>query len=118
MSGNSNAGGIPWIIEFVSPASHRNFGQGSWPAFSFQIMSANRPGHKVMRRRDLLALAGLAALTPSTGLTQQAGRTYRLGFVAQQPRGGYAVLLEELGRLGFAEGRNLSVDPRGVGLLP
>jgi putative ABC transport system substrate-binding protein len=69
-----------------------------------------------MRRRGFLALAGVAALTPSTGSTQQARRTYRLGFVAQQPRAGYAVLLEELGRLGFAEGRNLSVDPRGFGL--
>jgi putative ABC transport system substrate-binding protein len=36
--------------------------------------------------------------------------------VAQQPRAGYAVLLEELGRLGFVEDRNLSVDPRGFGL--
>jgi putative tryptophan/tyrosine transport system substrate-binding protein len=69
-----------------------------------------------MRRRDLLALAGVAALVPCTGSAQQAGRTYRLGFVAQQPHAGYAVLLEELGRLGFVEGRNVAVDPRGFGL--
>jgi putative tryptophan/tyrosine transport system substrate-binding protein len=69
-----------------------------------------------MRRRDLLVFAGAATLMPSAGLTQQAGRIYRLGFLAQQPRTGYAVLLEELGRLGFVDGRNLSVDPRGFGL--
>jgi putative ABC transport system substrate-binding protein len=68
-----------------------------------------------VRRRDLLG-AGVVALWPCTGPAQQAGRTYRLGFVAQQPHTGYAVLLEELGRLGFVEGRNLSVDPRGFGL--
>jgi len=68
-----------------------------------------------MRRRDLLG-AGVVALWPCTGPAQQAGRTYRLGFVAQQPHTAYAVLLEELDRLGFVEGRNLSVDPRGFGL--
>ena len=52
----------------------------------------------------------------ATRAAQQAGRTYHLGFVARQQRAGYAVLLEELGRLGFLEGRNLSVDPRGFGL--
>ncbi len=69
-----------------------------------------------MRRRDLFVLAGVAALMPRTVSAQQAGHTYRLGFVAAQPLAGYAVLLEELGRLGFVEGRNLSVDPRGFGL--
>jgi putative ABC transport system substrate-binding protein len=67
-------------------------------------------------RRDLLALAIVAALRPCTSSAQQAGRIYRLGFVAQQPHAGYAVLLAELGRLGFVEGRNLLVDPRGFGL--
>src|SRR5829696_9458183 len=69
-----------------------------------------------MRRRDLLVLTSAATLIPSAGSTQQPGRTYQLGFVTQQPRTQYAVLLEELGRLGFVYGRNLSVDPSGFGL--
>ena len=70
-----------------------------------------------MKRRDLLTLIGFEVTGwPLLAAAQQGGRTYHLGFVAQQPRAGYAVLLEELGRLGFVEGRNLSVDPRGFGL--
>jgi putative ABC transport system substrate-binding protein len=53
------------------------------------------------------------ALRPPLALAQESGRKYRLGVVVQQPRAAYAVLFEELGRLGFAEGGNLTVDPRG-----
>jgi putative tryptophan/tyrosine transport system substrate-binding protein len=69
-----------------------------------------------VRRRDLLVFASMGAPWAGPSSAQQAGRTYRVGFVAQQPRTGYAVLLEELGRRGFVEGRNLLVDPRGFGL--
>jgi len=70
-----------------------------------------------MNRRNFLVLVGSAAVGwPIAGGTQVAGRPYRLGFVVQQPRARYAVLLEELGRLGFIDEGNLSVDPRGFGL--
>ena len=70
-----------------------------------------------MRRRNLLALAAAAAVLPaSTGSAQEAGRKYLLGFLVQAPRPRYAVLFEELHRLGFIEGSNLSVAPNGFGL--
>ena len=70
-----------------------------------------------MRRRNLLALAATAAVLPaSTGWAQEAGRKYLLGFLVQAPRPRYAALFEELHRLGFIEGSNLSVAPNGFSL--
>jgi putative tryptophan/tyrosine transport system substrate-binding protein len=70
-----------------------------------------------MRRRDMLPLIGaILAMGPEMASGQQRGRKYLLGTVLQRPRAGYAVLFEELARLGFVEGANLSVDPRGFGL--
>src|ERR1043166_4019014 len=68
------------------------------------------------RRVVLVAIAGAAVFRPLTAAAQQAGRTYRLGFVVQQPRPKYRDLLDELGRLGFVEGDNLDVNAHGFGL--
>lgn len=65
----------------------------------------------------MLPLIGaFLVMGPEMAAGQQRGRKYLLGAVVQQPRPGYAVLFEELARLGFVEGTNLSVDPRGFGL--
>lgn len=67
-----------------------------------------------MRRRHLLGLiGGVAALQPCIAWGQDTGPTYRLAFLVRRERTGYAVLLDELARLGFVEGRNLSVDVHG-----
>jgi putative ABC transport system substrate-binding protein len=74
-----------------------------------------------MRRRRFITLLGGAALPlPRAARAQEPGRVYRLGgllpFSKDAPQ--HLALLGELGRLGFIEGKNLSVDPRGYGLRP
>jgi hypothetical protein len=67
-----------------------------------------------MRRREFITLIGGAAASVSTPLTlcaQEAGRTYRIGFVSAAPREEvmYTAFFEELRGLGFVEGQNLSL---------
>ena len=63
---------------------------------------------------------GVAAFLPAVSLAQEAGRTYRIGTVVGVPPADttFATVLEELKRLGFVEGKNLLVDPRGFSLRP
>jgi putative ABC transport system substrate-binding protein len=70
-------------------------------------------------RRHLIALFGGAVLAwPPPLRGQQAGRTYRIGGLYSSTRGApqHVALFDELRRLGFIEGQNLTVDPRGFGL--
>jgi putative tryptophan/tyrosine transport system substrate-binding protein len=72
-----------------------------------------------MRRRDFITLIGAtAALVPLAARAQEKGRTYRLGDLHVFPRNApwYVALFDELQRLGFIEGQNLSVDEQGYGL--
>jgi putative ABC transport system substrate-binding protein len=72
-----------------------------------------------MRRRKFITLLGGAALLlPRAARAQEPGRTYRLGHLAQSPRDAWqnVALFDELRRLGFIEGQNLTIDPRGYGL--
>jgi ABC-type uncharacterized transport system substrate-binding protein len=69
-----------------------------------------------MRRRAfILALAGVAAW-PLAARAQQAGRVYRIGFLANDPtiptQPAYRAFLEELRAGGFAEGKNLVIERR------
>jgi putative ABC transport system substrate-binding protein len=60
----------------------------------------------------VLAAPVAAALVASpAGWAQEAGRTYRLGFVVPSPRSEdfWPILFDELRRAGFVEGRNLQV---------
>lgn len=71
-----------------------------------------------MRRRDFITLLGGAALFVSWPFAvggQEAGRTYRLGFLTPTPRRAPPVLafLDELHLNGFVEGENLIVIPGG-----
>ncbi len=67
-------------------------------------------------------MASIAVTTflPAVTLAQEAGRTYRIGTVFSVPMTDItiATVLEELNRLGFVEGKNLVVDPRGASLRP
>jgi putative tryptophan/tyrosine transport system substrate-binding protein len=66
----------------------------------------------MLSRRAVLAAPGAAALVASpAGWAQEAGRTYRLGFVVPSPRSEdfWPILFDELRRAGFVEGRNLQV---------
>ena len=69
-----------------------------------------------MRRREFIALVGASVTWPFAAMAQQAGRTYRLGILYPLARrdsdGGF---LEEVGRQGFIEGKNLEVDYRDFG---
>jgi putative ABC transport system substrate-binding protein len=70
-----------------------------------------------MRRRDFIATIGGAAAWPFTARAQQVGKVYRVAWVhpsspvadlsENSGHRGYRALVEELRRLGYAEGRNL-----------
>jgi putative ABC transport system substrate-binding protein len=68
----------------------------------------------MMRRREFIALAGASATWPFVALAQQAGRTYRVGGLSGSPRDSppFVAMFDELRRLGFIEGQNLTVDWR------
>jgi putative tryptophan/tyrosine transport system substrate-binding protein len=76
-----------------------------------------------MRRREFVALMGASVTWPFAAMAQQAGRTYRLGFLVLVPRDApvNAHFLDELRRRGFVEGQNLTVEFRAgqhVDLIP
>jgi putative tryptophan/tyrosine transport system substrate-binding protein len=71
-----------------------------------------------LRRREfILLLGGAAAAWPLAASAQEAGRTYRVGGVSGSPRNApFAVaMFDELRRLGFIEGQNLTIDWRSYG---
>jgi putative ABC transport system substrate-binding protein len=71
-----------------------------------------------MQRREFITLLGGAAAAPLGASAQEPGQTYRLGSVQPNPRDGphFVAFFDELRRLGFIEGQNLTVDGRGYGL--
>ena len=72
-----------------------------------------------MKRRNFITVLGGAALMPlRAARAQEPGRVYRLGGLLPFPKDApqHLALAGELRRLGFIEGQNLSVDPRGYGL--
>jgi ABC-type uncharacterized transport system substrate-binding protein len=75
--------------------------------------------HVASRRAVLAAAAGaVLALSPRLGQGQEAGRVYRIAFLALAPRSQphFAAFFDELSRHGFVEGANLVVEPRGLGV--
>jgi putative tryptophan/tyrosine transport system substrate-binding protein len=65
-----------------------------------------------VRRRDFISFLGGAAVTwPLAVRAEEAGRTYRLGGLSAGPRDApyFAAMFENLRRLGFIEGQNLTV---------
>jgi len=74
-----------------------------------------------MRRRDFIRLAGAAAAIPAFSIarSQEAGRTRRIGILADdgifRQRDIWPAFFEELSAGGYIEGTNLQVDRRGFG---
>jgi putative ABC transport system substrate-binding protein len=74
-----------------------------------------------MRRREFITLiGGVAAAWPLAARAQEVGRTYRIGGLSVSPRNApyLVVMFDELRRLGFIEGQNLTVDWHTYGLRP
>jgi putative ABC transport system substrate-binding protein len=66
-----------------------------------------------MRRRDFILLAtGALAPLPHPVLGEQAGKVWRMGFLAQGEESFYDALFEALRPLGYVEGKNLVVERR------
>jgi putative tryptophan/tyrosine transport system substrate-binding protein len=63
-----------------------------------------------MRRREFIALMGASVAWPFAAMAQQAGRTYRLGFLMGAPREEAQAFFDELRRRGFVVGTNLTVE--------
>ncbi len=71
-----------------------------------------------MRRREFIALiGGVAVLQPLAAQAQEAGRTYRVGGLSGSPRDAqfFVATFDEVRRLGFIEGQNLTIDWRAYG---
>ena len=70
-----------------------------------------------MKRRDFLIQIGAAVAWPLAAQAQEAGRTYRVGAVSINPRNAPIIvaMFDELQRLGFIEGQNLTIDWRTYG---
>jgi putative ABC transport system substrate-binding protein len=89
--------------------------EGSGPRIGFLYGGVTDEGSP-MRRRDFIALlGGKLAAWPLAASAQESGRTYRLGGLTPSPRDSphYVALFDELRRLGFVEGHNLTIDWRG-----
>jgi len=70
----------------------------------------------MMQRREFITLLGSAAVAwPLAARAQEAGRTYRLGFLLPTARQAPQVeaFFDELQLNGFVEGKNLVVIPGG-----
>src|SRR5262249_30178952 len=66
-----------------------------------------------MRRRDFIkAVVGSAAVWPLAASAQQAGKVWRIGFIAHGHESFYDALFEGLREYGYEEGRNLIVERR------
>jgi len=66
-----------------------------------------------MRRREFVIALGIAGLLWPVGLqAQEAGRTYRIGFLSAGPRSApyWLEVFDDLQQAGFVEGQNLTVD--------
>src|SRR5882757_5200331 len=73
-----------------------------------------------MKRREVLTSIAAAPFLPAAARAQTAGRMYRMTFLSSVPITDptIATVLDELKNSGFVLGKNLAVDPRGVGLRP
>jgi len=67
-----------------------------------EMLQFSPTGEETMRRREFIALMGASVTWPFAAMAQQAGRTYRLGFLAIVARDAppNMAFFEELQRLG------------------
>jgi putative ABC transport system substrate-binding protein len=76
----------------------------------------DRMANHIPRREFVITLGAVAATLPIGALAQQAGKVYRIGFLANDPAistqpAGQA-FLDGLRESGFIEGKNVTVDRR------
>jgi putative ABC transport system substrate-binding protein len=73
-----------------------------------------------MQRREFIRLLGASAGLPFAAVAQQVARTYRLGALLPLTRDApiNVAFLDQLRRLGFIEGQNLTVEWRAYGSQP
>jgi putative ABC transport system substrate-binding protein len=64
-----------------------------------------------MKRREFIALTGASIALPFAAMAQEPGRTYRVGGLSSGPRDApvHVAMFDELRRLGFIEGQNLTI---------
>jgi putative ABC transport system substrate-binding protein len=67
-----------------------------------------------MKRRDFITLLGGAAAWPLAAQAQQDGRMRRVAVLALRESPFVRAVLQELGELGWIEGRNLRLDGAAV----
>jgi putative tryptophan/tyrosine transport system substrate-binding protein len=72
----------------------------------------------MIQRRDFITLLGGAAAWPLAARAQQAPMVAYLGSMAEADVSRLRALREGLGEAGFAEGRNVRIEYRGVGTPP
>jgi putative tryptophan/tyrosine transport system substrate-binding protein len=67
-----------------------------------------------MRRRDFILASGAGLAWPFAAVAQEMGRTYRVGGLSVNPRDAPIIvaMFDELRKLGFVEGQNLTIDWR------
>jgi putative ABC transport system substrate-binding protein len=67
-----------------------------------------------MRRREFIALMGASATLPFAAMAQEPGRSYRIGGLSSGPLNSpvHVAMFDELRRLGFIEGQNLTIEWR------
>ena len=67
-----------------------------------------------MRRRDFILASGAALAWPFAAAAQEPGRAYRVGGLSVNPRDAPIIvaMFDELRKLGFVEGQNLTIDWR------
>ena len=65
-----------------------------------------------VRRRELIAAIGGAALWPLAARAQKAGKIYRLGILTVAPERNWDGLFQALRDLGYVDGQNLIIERR------
>jgi putative tryptophan/tyrosine transport system substrate-binding protein len=65
-----------------------------------------------VRRREFIILVGGVTAWPVEALAQQAGKVWRMGFLAQGPESFYDAFFDGLREYGYEEGHNLIVERR------
>jgi putative tryptophan/tyrosine transport system substrate-binding protein len=71
-----------------------------------------------MKRREFITLMGASVAWPLAALAQEPGRTYRIGCLSSSARNSppHVAMFDELRRLGFIEGQNLTIEWRAYAL--
>src|SRR5207237_4415972 len=88
--------------------------QGARSNDSRVVPAARRRDDRIMKRREFITLlGGAAAAWPLVGAgAQQAGKTWRIGYVTHVHNSAYDPLFGRLRELGYVEGRNVIIERR------